>query len=401
MKEIPSDIILKLNQEAEEKIKVDQSIINGTIGMLFNDDRHLAFNKTLSDLISLHNKEEDLVYSTVSGTNDYKSAIYKWFIKDYTSISMDEFKFISTPGGTGACSISIHDTLKDKNSVLIIPEISWPNYLTIASLNNIEVYKYKNYDKDHFNIKDIESYIKDNYLSKTISILINDPCQNPTGYAIKKDEWNQIIDIIKKYNINNNISLILDLAYFDYANLNEKQNVFNAIFILKEYVNIYICFSFSKTFSMYGLRLGALAMLLKYNKEVIFKEACLTARGLWSNVNHLGMNVVSDLVNDENTLLNIRSMIEENIKLVQNRADIFLKEAKEVILKYYPYNSGFFITIPVKDSLAVVEELKKEKLYIVPINLTTIRISLSCIPTKDIYSIAKKIKLAMEKIEND
>lgn len=401
MKEIPSDIILKLNQEAEEKIKTDSSIINGTIGMLFNDDRHLAFDEIISNLISLHNKEKDLVYSTVTGTNEYKTAIYKWFIKDYTSISMDEFKFISTPGGTGACSISIHDTLKENNSVLIVPEISWPNYLTIASLNNIEVYKYKNYEGDHFNIKDIKSYIENNYLLKKISILINDPCQNPTGYAIKENEWNEIISIIKKYNINNNISLILDLAYFDYASFNEKKNLFNAIEALKDYVNIYICFSFSKTFSMYGLRLGALAMLLKDNKEEIFKNASLTARGLWSNVNHLGMNVVSDLVNNEETLLNIRSMIEDNIKLVKNRADIFLKEAKEVNLKYYPYDSGFFITIPVKDSISIIEELKKEKIYIVPINLTTIRVSLSCIPTKDIYSIAKKIKRAKEKVEND
>ena len=88
-KTIPSDIILRLNEEAENKRKSGvKNIINGTIGMFFDEEKKLAFSKTLSDTISKHNKEEDLVYPSVSGTKDYKNSIIKWFISPYYDLQV-------------------------------------------------------------------------------------------------------------------------------------------------------------------------------------------------------------------------------------------------------------------------------------------------------------------------
>ena len=46
------------------------------------------------------------------------------------------------------------------------------------------------------------------------------------------------------------------------------------------------------------------------------------------------------------------------VKQLNDRSSLFIKEAKEIGLKHYPYQSGFFITIPCKNNDEVINELK-------------------------------------------
>ena len=81
--------------------------------------------------------------------------------------------------------------------------------------------------------------------------------------------------------------------------------------------------------------------------------------------------------------------------LMKERADIFMKEAQECGLKYLPYLSGFFITIPMEGSQAVCDLLEKENIFLVPLG-KGVRLAVCSVSKTKITGLAAKIKSAVE-----
>ena len=70
-----------------------------------------------------------------------------------------------------------------------------------------------------FNVTDFSDKVE-NLLATQNSLLIilNTPAHNPTGYALSSDEWDKVIEILKsKATKNKKISLLVDIAYIDFA----------------------------------------------------------------------------------------------------------------------------------------------------------------------------------------
>ena len=86
--------------------------------------------------------------------------------------------------------------------------------------------------------------------------------------------------------------------------------------------------------------------------------------------------------------------------LLNERANIFLAEAKEVNLELLPYKSGFFVTVPVGKTVdKVIEDLENKNIFVIKFD-TGIRIGLCSVPKKKIKGLAKKIKESIDKSKN-
>ena len=158
----------------------------------------------------------------------------------------------------------------------------------------------------------------------------------------------------------------------------------------------YICMSFSKTFSFYGLRVGALSI---YSPNAIecdlhFESSLHAARGIWSTINHQAMNVIVELLSNEDLLRDLHHEVDNNRSIIEKRAGIFLKEAKECGLEIYPYKFGFYISIPCPDALAACNRLKEKGIFLSPVTSKVLRAAICCVPTQDIPGLAKAIKEA-------
>ena len=81
--------------------------------------------------------------------------------------------------------------------------------------------------------------------------------------------------------------------------------------------------------------------------------------------------------------------------LIQERANIFMDEASACGLKYLPYLSGFFITIPMEGSQAVCDFLEKENIFLVPLK-KGIRLAVCSVSKKKMNGLAAKIKAAID-----
>ena len=48
-------------------------------------------------------------------------------------------------------------------------------------------------------------------------MIINDPCHNPTGYSLTKEEWKEVVDFLNECSKTHKVVLLNDIAYIDFA----------------------------------------------------------------------------------------------------------------------------------------------------------------------------------------
>lgn len=392
--------VLALSQEAKAAKKKDNSVINATIGSLFNDDGVFYTFKHVDELIKTLPNEDFYSYSPNNGNKDFHDAVTNWVFGKYYNDVIDNMtcESIPTPGGTGAVSNGLFNSL-DSGETLLLPNIYWGPYKNMAESNEFKIMEYPFIVNDKFNIEGFieccEEIIKKQ--GKVVTIL-NDPCNNPTGYSLSLEEFDQIVEYMnsKKDAVFN---MIYDIAYFDYYTLgkDKAREKFKLMTKSNDNVVYNIAFSCSKTFSVYGLRLGAQIIVSKNKKFVkdIYDSTCFLARTRWSNVSKAGLSMMIKINKDEQLKKLICEEIDEAIEVVKNRGKLFVKEAEECGLDIYPYSGGFFITVFSDDGLKFAEELKKVGIYVLGFK-KAIRIAICSVPKFELIGLAKRIKDQMK-----
>ena len=394
--------ILKIGDEARNKKLKDSSIINGTIGSFYNDEGEFKAFNTVKKVINSLSDGEYFSYATSDGGLDYEEAVLKWVFKDSleTVLKNTNCKVVATPGGTGAVFMSMFESLHPGEEILI-PDLCWEPYVTIASMNNFVSKRYSLFNEDlEFNIHDFITKCAEmaENQEKVVTIL-NDPCNNPTGYSLSFEEFDTILDYLN--NIDKPVYLIYDIAYFDYAkDIDDVLKKFEIISKMNPHFTILICFSASKSFCTYGMRIGA-QIIVNSDEELVnklHKRSAVIARTHWSNINKAGINTLIKLTSDKELQKEFLDELKVNVQMVNRRIDVFQEEAKKVHLRHYRVDGGFFISIPCNNPPAVFEMLKENGIYLIPLE-TTIRIAICSIPLKEVYGLAYKIKNIVDFLE--
>jgi aromatic-amino-acid transaminase len=395
-----NDVILTLNQEAQTRKAQGIDVLNGSIGMMFLDSGKLPVSGKIRSILARHVEDEDLVYSSVAGPDEFKKRATHWFLGEAFDQKLAEGSYyaLGTPGGTGAVSLAFY-LAKQAGSALLLPNLDWPNYEGVAKGFGMETVSYNLFANRAFDLSGLEMSIRSLLQSHShLTLMINDPCENPTGYSLSPEEWQKIVKLLSEDGILGKVDLIVDAAYIDYAESASKEGLLKALLSLNPLTMVYFCFSFSKTLSFYGLRVGMFASYSE-NKEkakAAYDAALSEARALWSVPNHMGMNAVVDLLSHQESVQAALEETAENRRIVAQRAAIFLKEAQAVGLEIYPYKNGFFLTIPMSDAFAVCEKLKEKNIFLAPIKANALRVALCAIPTAKMKGLAKAVKDAMD-----
>lgn len=391
------DPIIELNQEAMKRQADGEKVVNGTIGMMHLDDGSLPIPSSIRDAFKSHTEDNDFEYSSVAGVSLYRKLLLHWFFQDSLDQAMafHQIETIATPGGTGALILSFKDFASYTKPIVLLPKLGWPNYPNEVSSFIHAVDFYNNYNKEGtLDIEDIKEKIDSSFSQgyENILLLLNDPCENPTGYSLSEEEREALLELVNSYP--GNVHVLLDIAYIDYSDEKTKESLVR--FLLRLKTLTYICMSFSKTFSFYGLRVGALSLYSPKEREVeLHFESCLhAARGLWSTINHQAMNVIVDLLSDEDHLRDLHQEVDNNRSIIEKRAFLFLEEAKDCGLEVYPYKFGFYISIPCKDAFETCNKLKEKGIFLSPVTTKVLRAAICCIPTPDIPGLARAIKEA-------
>ncbi|MDD6240175.1 MAG: aminotransferase class I/II-fold pyridoxal phosphate-dependent enzyme [Eubacteriales bacterium] len=399
---VPSDLILNLNSEAKERALRGEKVINGTIGMMHLDDGKLPLSALIRSTIARHTEDSDFEYSSVPGEALYREGLLEWFFPDVFEKEKEEgrVKTIATPGGTGAITLALKEFASLSSPAVLLPKLGWPNYPSQVSSFLGEPCYYDNYDEEgHFSFPQLKERLDSLFREgkENVLLVLNDPCQNPTGYCLSSEEWENMVSLLSSYR--GKVRLLLDIAYFDFASEESKAAIASSLVALCKAVPVYVAMSFSKTFSFYGLRIGALSILAPTSKqaEEIFDGFKKGARALWSTSNHMAMNAIADLLSHGNTREELKREVALNRDIVHKRASLFLEEAKECGLKVYPYRFGFFCSLPCEDAVVLCQRLKEKEIYLAPVSTKVLRLAFCCLPTDQIKGLAKRIREAEEK----
>ena len=155
----------------------------------------------------------------------------------------------------------------------------------------------------------------------------------------------------------------------------------------------------SKSYTAYGLRAGA-CIIISSNEDIAdrsFDSMKHSNRAVWSNITHAGMNILVDIENDEKKKKSYEDELEANRQLLENRANAFVKSAKEVGLVHLPYFGGFFISIPCNNPKEVAQKLKEKDMYIVT-NKNGLRFAVCAVSEEKCEISPKLIKEAIDEV---
>ncbi|TVP95181.1 MAG: aminotransferase class I/II-fold pyridoxal phosphate-dependent enzyme [Acholeplasmatales bacterium] len=399
------DTVFEASIGAIEAMRRDgpEHVVNGAFGTYFDEDgKLLTFDSVYRAFDKVDDIQKAKYAGSIMGSEEYRRAVKDWLFEAVGfSPSCD---IIATPGGTGALSSTIKNSLMPGQKV-IYPDIGWGPYVTIAKEHRVDIESYTLFSEaGTFNLDAFESTCEKVMKEQgKVLAFINDPCQNPTGYTMTESEWDKVVEIIEKLAQNGPVILLHDIAYIDYNVMGDAyKRMFERYTRLSENILVVIAFSVSKTLTAYGMRVGA-QILLSSNQtqREKFMHACAnTARGVWSTVNNGGMRVFADLALNPELKQTYLAEKADYVTLLNERAAIFVAEAEAVGLPLYPYNEGFFVTIRVDRQVIKNElHLKLKTLNIFFVNVYGgLRVAICSIPKKKLYGLAERVKVALDDI---
>lgn len=395
------DNVFRIASLAKEDAKINGDlVINATIGSLCGEDGKLAALETVYDSFREVPDRVKAGYApAIKGDPQYLRLVKDWILQGHLCAMPNAA--VATAGGTGAISAAISATTNDSDAVLI-PDIAWGSYKIMLNYFHLKAESYPLFKGNSFDTESFERIAGETIRKQgRLTVVINDPCQNPTGYCMTRGEWDKIVEILNRISENGPVTLINDIAYIDYMkDLAHSRDHFDAFEKLGQNVAVVVAFSCSKSLTAYGMRLGA-ALLLSNNKDAVKElESVMEryCRSVWSNVNNGFMNTFTILMNKRRD--EYLAEKAQYIKYLAKRAEIFTKEADACGLEYYPYKDGFFVTVKVEDPAFLStyhEKLMEHHIYTVKVN-KGIRVGLCSLSEKTASGLAEAMKKVAEEI---
>lgn len=193
-------------------------------------------------------------YTSNAGIEELRSEI-SLYLKKF-DIDYNKNEICVTVGGSEGLYSVLFALMNPKDKILI-PSPAYPAYENISVMIDAEVINYELNDDFSINIDSIKEKLKDNDIRY---LMLSFP-SNPTGAVLSRQQRDDLISIIKE----KDIVVITDEMYAsiifdDYYSVAQCKDIKDKV--------IYVG-GFSKIFSMTGLRIGYVACVDKYMKEIM------------------------------------------------------------------------------------------------------------------------------------
>ena len=277
----PRDPILGLN----EQFAADTSTVkvNLGVGVYFNDQGKLPLLDCVQQAEhSLMAKPAARGYLPIDGIAAYDTAVKGLvFGAESEAIKSNRVATVQALGGTGGLKIGA-DFLKKLNpsAKVLISDPSWENHraLFTAAGFTVETYAYYDAAARGVNFQGMLDSLK--AAAPGTVIVLHACCHNPTGYDITSEQWDQVVEAVKA----RQLTAFLDMAYQGFGHGIAEDGAVIAKFV-KAGLNFLVATSFSKSFSLYGERVGALSVLCQSADEAarVLSQLKIVIRTNYSN----------------------------------------------------------------------------------------------------------------------
>jgi len=294
----PRDPILGLNEQFNAD--TNPAKVNLGVGVYFDGEGKLPLLQCVQAAENtMMQTPKPRGYLPIDGIAAYDAAVKALvFGADSEPVKSARVATIQALGGTGALKIGA-DFLKILNPAakVLISDPSWENHRALFSNAGFTVESYRYYDAQTRNLN-FEGMLTDlNAAAPGTVVVLHACCHNPTGYDISADQWDQVIASVKA----KNLVPFLDMAYQGFGHGLAEDSAVIGKFVAAGLM-FFVATSFSKSFSLYGERVGALSVLCQDKEEAarVLSHLKIVIRTNYSNPpTHGGAIVTAVLGNPE------------------------------------------------------------------------------------------------------
>ena len=290
----PRDPILGLNEQFAAD--PNPAKVNLGVGVYFDDQGKLPV------LACVAEAEKQLLeapkakgYLPIDGIAAYDKAVQGLvFGADSEALEAGRIATVQALGGTGGLKLGA-DFLKKLNpgALVLISDPSWENHRALFTSAGFEVASYPYYDAATRGVR-FDAMLAALRAAAPGSIaVLHACCHNPTGCDLTPAQWLQVVDACRE----RGLVPFLDMAYQGFGEGIAEDGAVIAQFIAAG-IDFFVSTSFSKSFSLYGERVGALSVVCADKDEAarVLSQLKIVIRTNYSNPPTFGAHVVATVL---------------------------------------------------------------------------------------------------------
>ncbi|MGM9489446.1 amino acid aminotransferase [Ideonella sp. YS5] len=330
----PRDPILGLN----EQFNADPNPAKVNLGVgVYTDE-----NGKLPLLACVKAAEAQLVeaarargYLPIDGIAAYDKAVQQLvFGEGSPLLAAGRVATVQALGGTGGLKVGA-DFLKklEPDAKVLISDPSWENHRALFTNAGFTVETYPYYDAARKGV-DFDAMLGAlNAAPAGTIVVLHACCHNPTGYDITMPQWEAVIEAVKA----RQLVAFLDMAYQGFGDGIAEDGAVVGRFAAAG-IDFFVSTSFSKSFSLYGERVGALSVVCESKEEAarVLSQLKIVIRTNYSNPPTHGAQVVatvlstpalrqqweSELAGMRNRIKSMRTALVEKLKASGVKQDL-------------------------------------------------------------------------------
>jgi aromatic-amino-acid transaminase len=312
----PRDPILGLSEQFNTD--PNPAKVNLGVGVYYNDQGKLPLLQCVAEAERhIQDTPKPRGYLPIDGIAAYDQAVQRLvFGADSAAVKEGRVATVQAIGGTGGLKVGADFLYKlYPRAQVLISDPSWENHRALFSQAGFSVDTYPYYDAEAKGVKvqGLLSRLKE--AAAGTVVVLHACCHNPTGYDLTPAQWTEVVDIIKA----RHLVAFLDMAYQGFGEGLAEDGAVIAQFLAAG-VNFLVSTSFSKSFSLYGERVGALSVVCSDPEERarVLSQLKIAIRSNYSTPPTHGAAVVAQVLTTpalhqmwENELAGMRARIQQ------------------------------------------------------------------------------------------
>lgn len=315
---------------------------------------------------------------------------------------------VLTGGLTHAISLAA-ELFTDPGDDLYLADKFWENYSLIFNVKyQVNFVHYKLYKDDYsgFNLESLEETLSKSKKDKLV-LLFNFP-NNPTGYTATEEEMDGIRDILVRIaEKGKKIVVLCDDAYYGlfYDKNIYPGSIFSKLAGIHDNIVAVKIDGISKECYAWGFRVGFITFADNFQSAdgygVMEEKAISGIRSSVSSCSSIAQAVLSHAIKDED----YSKEREEKYKILESRVakvkEIVYREEYKSYWDVYPFNSGYFMCLRIKDIPA--DTVRKHALFRYGLGTIAfdqdLRVAFSCISEENLETVFQIIANSIEDIK--
>ncbi len=291
----PRDPILGLNEQFAADPRPNK--VNLGVGVYYDDDGKLPLLRCVQTAEQrLMEKPTPRGYLPIDGMPAYDNAVKALvFGADSAAVRDGRVATVQALGGTGGLKIGA-DFLHKLNpgARVLISDPSWENHRALFTNAGFTVDTYAYYDAARRGVN-LDGMLASLRAAEPGTIVVlHACCHNPTGYDLTPAQWDDVIAVVRE----RGLVPFLDMAYQGFGHGIAEDGAVVGKFVAAG-LDVFVATSFSKSFSLYGERVGALSVVCasKDEAERVLSQLKIVVRTNYSNPPTHGAAVVATVLN--------------------------------------------------------------------------------------------------------